>query len=363
MAITAVSPNQVVPALAVREPVLSINAPREQTLATPPSAITRISSEGRLRAELERKQILAAATNAELEQETTVSRPNSVPRRTANEAAADAAIASAAQRPVAPARLAGNVAAAEPSTVTPARENRSAAQTVRFTPPAQVEAPPPELSEVVRRSPRDAINPVSIASRLVENVAVNTADATGARVIPVQISQTANEFVAAFNEFQNKRNQALENVATANQARAANQTELRVLAPTERSLDPVLENRGRSTVVGRAPFDSSTFAVGVARNRETQRQTQNSAPSLGRLDDSNDTRRIVQAELVHGVANQTPVPVQQSALSVATNPTQTQPSTASQRIQTAQQNSAAGTGLEQSGLAKHLNDLANLLTP
>ena len=351
----AVLSSSVVPVVPAREPALALNAQREQTLATPPSAITRISSEGRLRAEFERRQIVA------LEQANLA--PNPPPAPIANQAPANNTI------PAAPARPEGGEGASR-VTPTDAPPPRPASPSLSSN-SADLELPnivpqrpiPFDTSlglQATRVSSAPAARLLS-ASAAVENIASTNLPATDDRVNAVRISQAANEFVAAFNEFQNRRSQAIENVATISQTQATNAAALRV---TERSVLPPLESVTRPVQVSATRFDVSTFAVGVARNVAAQSLDQRTV--LPSQENTNDTRRIVRAE-VAGQPSRVPVANRSEVLPEAVNAAQFPASAASQPPQSVAQNSAAasldGTGVGQGGLAKHLNALANLLTP
>ena len=356
MAITAVPPNQVVPAFAVRESVLLTNTQREQALATPPSAITRISSEGRLRAELERKQIVPAP-------------PNEAFSPADNRAQADV---STAQVAVTASRPSENAAAGTLQPAVPERGNRNTApaasvSTSPATPPAAPPsvpalAPAPEIATPVRRSPSDVINQVSIASRLVENAADRIVGAAEQQVVPLQISQTANEFVAAFNAVQNQRNANLDRSAATSTTRTVNVAELRVAPSTAPNPEAVPVLRAQASTVQGPQFDRSTFSAGVARNSEALRQIPSNPPANASLDESNDTRRIVQAE----VAPDTPLAGARAGASTglnpASDPAQPQAAEARARAQIEQEARLAGFRPQPSGLAQHLNDLANRLT-
>lgn len=371
MAITVVTPSQVVPAFSVRE--LSVNAQRERALATPPSAITRISSAGKLRAELERQPIVVPT------RDNVALRSDTLSRQSAHEEVPDASTL-VANTPSA-------VSLSRPSGVGEAhkRVETNVAKAIRTTqqppvrtilePEAEVPTVKPQHVDRNETAPviqvtRGASAPVArlvSANAAVENGVNTNTPVTDDRVNPVKISQTANEFVAAFTEFQNKRNSVLEKAAPVNQAQAADAPELRVIAPSERNHPLAVENVTRVVEAGSARFDVSTFAVAVARNSTLQKINPGNAPlAVPPPDDTNDTRRIVRAEVTHGAPNLRPVSPS-SALTEAANQAQTQPSAAPQRLQNVQQNSAdsslSGVDQQQSGLAKHLNVLANLLTP
>ena len=347
MAITVVTSSPVVPAFSVREPSLSVNAQRERALATPPSAITRISSEGKLRAELERQPI-AVPTLDNVALPDTLPRPSDV-GEAHNRVESNVAqgIRSTQQLPVR--------TALEPRAEVPTEPQHV----------DQKEAAP--VFQVTRVASVPTARLVS-ANAAVENVVNTNTPVTDDRVSPVKISHTANEFAAAFTEFQNKRNSVLEKAAPVNQTQAADAPELRVIAPSPEHNAPLaVENVTRVGEAGSTRFAVSTFAVGVARKSTLQKiNPENALLAVPTPDDTNDTRRIVRAEVTHGAP--TPLPVSASStLTEAANQAQTQPSAATQRLQNVQQNSAdsrlSGVDQEPSGLAKHLNVLANLLTP
>jgi hypothetical protein len=357
----AVQSSSVVPVVPAREPALALNAQREQTLATPPSAITRISSEGRLRAEFERRQIVA--------QEQVNIAPNPLPAPSANQVPANNAI------PAAPARqtrdeTASRVAAQARITPTDAPPPRPAA------PPLSGNSADVELPNIVPQRPIPFDTPLGLqatrvssapaarllsASAAVENIANTNPPATDDRVNAVRISQTANEFVAAFNAFQNRRNQALDNAAAVSQTPTSNAAPLRV---TERSAPPAVESLTRPVQVSAVGFDVSTFALGVARNVAAQSLDPRAA--LPSQENTNDTQRLARAE-VTGQPSRDAGANRSEVLPEAVNAAQFRPSAASQPAPSVAQNSAAAsldaTGVGQGGLAKHLNALANLLTP
>lgn len=357
----AVLSSSVVPVVPAREPALALNAQREQTLATPPSAITRISSAGHLRAEFERRQIVA--------QEQAKVAPNPPPAPSANQAPANNAI------PAAPTRQAGDETASR--VAAQARITRTDAPPPRpASPPLSGNSADVELPNIVPQRPIPFDIPVGLqatrvssapaarllsASAAVENIANTNPPATDDRVNAVRISQAANEFVAAFNEFQNRRNQAAENAAALSQTPTPNATSLRV---TERSAPPALKSLTRPVQVSAVGFDVSTFAVGVARNVAAQSLDPRAA--LPNQENTNDTQRLARAE-VAGQSSRVTVANRPEVLPEAVNAAQFRPSAASQSPSSVAQNSAAasldGTGVGQGGLAKHLNALANLLTP
>lgn len=355
---TAVPTSSLVPVVPAREPALALNAQREQTLATPPSAITSISSEGRLRAEFERKQIVAP--NLQLAQSTNqvpANRPipaaparqadNEVTRRVAEQARATSADAPPS-RPTSP-PLTGNSANLELPNIVPQRGT-----------PNEV----PAGLQATRISSAPAARFLS-ASATVENIVNTSTPTTDDRIYQVKISQNASEFVAAFNEFQNKRSQALDNAAFVNQAQATSAVEIR--AGAERNTPRTLENVTRPVEAGAARFDISTFAVGVARISAAQSSNQSNAPTaLPSQENSNDTQRITRAE-VAGQPNRASGTNRPEILPATVNAAPFRAGAAGPVPQSAAQNSGAtsldGTGVGQGGLAKHLNALANLLTP
>ncbi len=372
----AVSSSSAVPVIPAREPALALNAQREQTLATPPSAITRISSEGRLRAEFERQQIVATT------QDNLAARSEAVPLRSTGEAASAAIVAPPAPNPTAASSQARNVearnvearnvealerdvqqsertsVAPRPAVLVETRDN-DAIELPAFVPQRVTPNETPAGLLATRVSSAPAARFLS-ASATVENIANTSTPTTDDRINQVKISQTASEFVAAVNDFQNKRKQALDNAATVNQAQVV--AELR--ANPERSASRLVENVTQPVAAGAARFDISTFAVGVARFSVAQSLNQSNAPAaLASQENTNDTRRIARAE----VAGQLPVTSRSPDAPEAPEAASLTPSVSSQTPQNAAQNSAAsslgGTGLGQSGLAKHLNALANLLTP
>ena len=363
--------SSVVPVIPAREPALALNAQREQTLATPPSAITRISSEGRLRAEFERQQIVATT------QDNLAARSEAVPLRSTGEAASAVIVAPPAPNPTAASSQVRNVevrnvealerdvqqsertsAAPRPAVLVETRDN-DAIELPAFVPQRVTPNETPAGLLATRVSSAPAARFLS-ASATVENIANTSTPTTDDRINQVKISQTASEFVAAVNDFQNKRNQALDNAASVNQAQVV--AELR--ANPERSASRLVENVTQPVAAGVARFDISTFAVGVARFSVAQSLNQSNAPAaLASQENTNDTRRITRAE----VAGQFPVTSRSPDAPEAPEAASLTPSVSSQTPQNAAQNSAAsslgGTGLGQSGLAKHLNALANLLTP
>ncbi len=362
---TAVPTSSVVPVVPAREPALALNAQREQTLATPPSAITRISSEGRLRAEFERKQIVTSTQDnvaarpeaATLPSAANVTPPVSNPTAAASPTRNIEALERGAQP------IARTSAAPRPAVQVETRNN-GAIELPAFVPQRVTPNETASGLEATRVSSAPAARLLS-ASATLENIANASTPTTDDRIYQLKISQTASEFVAAFNEFQNKRNQALDNVASVNPAQVTNVAELRA-GPELRAPRPV-ENVTRPVEAGAARFDISTFAVGVARISAAQSTNQSNAPAaLLSQEDSNDTRRLARAE-VAGQPSRVAVANRPEDLPEVGNAAQFRAGATSLASQSATQNSAAasldGTGVGQGGLAKHLNALANLLTP
>lgn len=375
MAITAVPSNQSAPAIPVRAPVPAANSQREQTLATPPSAITRISTEGKLRSELERAQVVEPTQN------NAAPYANTVPRRSADEAVVNVNVVIPAPSPSVPSRPVDKVEVTEPVVESTARASR------RAQPQVIRPAPPPERTDVPAatvvnragiqsssispsvaaplepsRVSQNATTPVTqtppatkapSALSLPTNTALPTqAPAAGERANSVKISRTASEFVAAFNETQSQRNPVSDSTTLVKQTQVAKALGVQVSTQRQSGAD----------------VNISTFTAGVARNSSAQKIDPNNAPALSAKEDTNDTRRLVHAAVAQGESNQSPTSRNVGALTETDKQAQTRPSAVRQNLQNAvQKNSEAvsldGAGLGQSGLAKRLNVLANLITP
>ena len=374
MAITAVPSNQSAPAIPVRAPVPAANSQREQTLATPPSAITRISTEGKLRSELERAQVVEPTQN------NAASYANTVPRRSADEAVVNVNVVIPAPSPSVPSRPVDKVEVTEPVAENAARASR------RAQPQVIRPAPPPERTDVpaatvVNRvgiqsssiSPSVAapLEPSRVSQNVTKPVTKTTlvtkapsalplaatalptqAPAAGGRANSVKISRTASEFVAAFNEIQSQRNPVSDSTTLVKQTQVAKALGVQVSTQRQSGVD----------------VNISTFTAGVARNSSAQKIDPNNAPALSAKEDTNDTRRLVHAAVAQGESNQSPTSRNVGALTETDKQAQTRPSAVRQNPQNAAQKNSEvvsldGAGLGQSGLAKRLNVLANLITP
>lgn len=351
----AVSSNSVAPVIPAREPALPLNAQREQTLATPPSAITRISSEGRLRAEFERRQIVASSQANLVEAAPQPSAALTAPPVPKPSGQTRTVVALASPQP-----NERTSAAPQPATLVESRDDTL--ELPAFVPQRATPNETPAGLQATRVSSAPAARFLS-ASATLENIANASAPTTDDRIYQLKISQTASEFIAAFNEFQNKRNQNLDKLAPVNQAQVSNVAELRA-GPVLNTPRPAVDVT-RLVETGAARFDLSTFAVGVARLSAAPGNS-NATEAAASPENNNDTRRILRAE-VAGQLNQVPQFSRAEVLPEALNTAQYRPGLTSQPPQSAAQNSAAsslgGTGVGQGGLAKHLNALANLLTP
>ena len=352
MAITVVPSSPIVPVSPARVPAL--NTPREQTPVVLPSAITRISPEGKLRAELDQRQTTAAAQN----EEDLASRASAAPRRTAIEEAPVAAeVAALAVQVPSPSLTPRPVRNAEPVTP-PVTE---AVAPTRRNPQPKLEAPPQAESSV----PTPSVPPV--APQRVRQAA--SAVPAEERAIPATITRTANDLVAAFNALQASRSQTQASAAPVAQTQVANTADVRNTAPPNvRNNTAAVETTPRRAEVASARFDASTFTVALARdnNVPVQRPSAGDAVTVLARDDANDTARVARTV----VARVEPSQVQQGAVASSVRQGEQQvvaaPSFSNQGAQQVANpvaNQGGNASVAPSGLAKHLNDRANLLTP
>lgn len=389
MAISAVPSNAVAQESTARISSSAEIERRESAPVAKPSVIANISPEGRLRAEQEQQVAVPPATQNANQVAATQAQEVLPQQRTAAEeanAAADVAAVSAQAVNVVATRVVGNANAADftsdaavESVAATAREPRQPAPVV---PVAIAERPEPAVANVQPATPREGREaaptnarqgaPATVASeespaRPAEGApkpsTVQTAERLPEQGLDaVRLSQTAKDFVAAFNASQNNRALALERAEPVRQTQASNAAELRP-APAGNAAEPVasVAEAAPRPEAGSARFDTSTFAVGVARvaTTATQRSSQAEPVAVNAANDSNnDTASLLRSE-VRGESNPAPA---LASNSVANNPVD-----ASSRAAGAPQVAAipepGNQGPAPSTLSKQLNVLANLLTP
>jgi len=386
MAITAVPSSAVAQESPARVSSPAENERREPTPLAKPSVIARISPEGRLRAEQEQQQqqAVALADNAVQAAQNLEGRANALPqRRTAAEeanAAADVAALTAQVANAAPApRPVRNDEQANPAVANVAATPREPQQAVLPAPPAapaRVETPAtaaaPAQSTPPPRENRDAV-PASATREAAQSApaapapaeAIAAAEEAPPEQVPekvldaVTLAQTAKDFVAAFNASQANRALVLERAEPVRQTQASNVAELRP-APSASAVELSAEAAPRPEA-GSARFDTSTFAVGVARVNAAEPQRTSQVDSVAEAtanDGNNDTAALVRND-VRGEPSQ----------AQAGNPTARAVDAAgSERSvqSTSQATASPALGTQspaQNSLAKQLNVLANLLTP
>lgn len=390
MAITAVPSSQVAQAPSARAAVLPVKTQHEPSRTAQPSAIARISPEGKLRAEQDRQPVAAPASPSAVSQAPAV--PHRTPTEEATDVAAIAALAVPAPNPNLPPRQLNEAQPAEPIVKAVAGNVRRDPQPERDAPAPvkleRTEAPAPVANSVAtpasarplvepQRISRNEVAPAneahSVASAPAENAPVAHAPATHSPVTHTsttehhvnqsRISQTAHDFVAAVNQQQARRSQVKQSAASESQAPAANAPEPRSVAPSNVRNDSArVEHAVRSAEVGNARADTAPPA---------QSNRQGNAAAAITHDVTNNIVRNTVARAEH---NPPPAAVSSRTAAPAETISQIQAHSiaAKQQVQTERQNSAAvslsnqagGASVDQGGgLAKHLNALANLLTP
>lgn len=388
MAITAVPSSAVAQESPARVSSPAENERRELTPLAKPSVIARISPEGRLRVEQEQQQAVALADNAVQAAQNLEGRTNALPqRRTAAEeanaaayvAALAAQVASAAPAPR-PVRNDEQANPAVANVATTPREPQQAVQPAPPAAPARVKTPAavaaPAQPTPPPRENRDAA-PAGATREAAQSApatpvpaeAVPAAEEAPPEQIPenildaVTLAQTAKDFVAAFNASQANRALVLERAEPVRQAQVSNVAELRP-APSASAVELNIEAAPRPEA-GSARFDTSTFAVGVARVNaaEPQRTSQVDSVAVATANDgNNDTAALLRNEVRNDVRGE---PSQPQAGNPAARPVDAAGSERS--VQSASQATASpvlGTqSPAQNSLAKQLNVLANLLTP
>ena len=389
MAITAVPSNQAAQAAVVRVSTPSANSRSEPASVAQPSAIARISPEGKQRAEQDRQQVAEAALN----KQKAVRQVNAVPRPSPIEEATDAAGIAALAIPVPNPNLAPRqLSVAQPAAAVvtgAALTTRRGQQVESATPPpprlvdvaltpavnnvaTTTPIKPPEALQAINRTaatpapvqapvPIQASAPASesqrVASAPVANTAVESAPVRNSIVAQnqtnqTQINRTANEFVAAFQQ-QNRRSQA-QTTEPVSQAPATN-------TPQPRSNATAVENVARRTEVASARPDTTSFTVGVARNSGVPAQRPG---NTAETDASNDTALNARTAVTREEQSQAVPTVSSRATAPAETISQIQANAivSTQRVQIERQNSSANVD-QGGGLAQRLNALANLLTP
>lgn len=413
MAITAVPSSQAAQATTARGAVLPAKTQHESLRNAQPSTIASISPEGKLRAAQDRQPVAvptAPASNEAPNKPSTVNPANALPRRTpieeATDTAAIAALAVQAQNTNLPphqlndAQPAEQAVKAVATTVRheqqPERDTPAASKPERTTTPApatnSVAAPLPASAAPARAAPdnapveqhqltRNAVAPAHEAPRVANIPAENTplahAPATNTaltenHVNRSRITQTAHDFVAAIHQQQSRRSQVKQSAASVSQAQTATAPEPRSAVPSNvRNESARVENVARSAEVVSARAASATVASGVVSAPQVQSSSQgNAAVSVTR----DETTAHAHSAVARGEQSPTPASASSHAPAPAESISQIQANSvaAKQRAQTARQNSAALSLSNQAGgasvdqgddLAKHLNALANLLTP
>ncbi len=397
MAITAVPSSPVAQAPSARAAVLPVNKHPESSRIAQPSAIARISPEGKLRAEQDRQPVAAPASPNAVNQAPAV--PHRTPAEEAIDVAAIAAVAVPAPNPNLPPRQLNDAQPAEPVVKAVAANVRRDQQPERDAPsPVKLErteapaanslaapAPAKPLVEPQRISRSEAAPTHaahSVASAPAKNTPVAHAPATHSlvanspatnssvnehRVNQSRISQTAHDFVAAVNQQQARRSQVKQSAASGSQAPTANAQEPRSAAPSNVRNDSArVEHAVRSAEALNARADT---APPLQSNSQS-----NVATAITHDDVTNDVARNARSTVARAEHNPPPAAVSSRAAAPAETISQIQAHSiaAKQQVQTERQNNAAvslanqagGASVDQGGgLAKHLNALANLLTP
>jgi hypothetical protein len=393
MAITAVPSSQVAQAPSARAAVLPVTKHPEPSRIAQPSAIARISPEGKLRAEQDRQPEAAPVSPNAVSQAPAV--PHRTPTEEATDVAAIAAVAVPAPNPNLPPRQLNEAQPAEPVVKSVAGNVRRDPQPERDAPAPvkleRTEAPAPVANSLAapastrppvepQRISRNAVAPANEAHSVasapakntpvahvpVTNSPVKNSSATEHRVNQSRISQTAHDFVAAVNQQQARRSQVKQSAASVSQAPVANAPEPRSAAPSYVRNDSArVEHVVRSAEVGNARADAAP---------PLQSNSQGNAAAAITHDVTNDVARNAPSTVARAEHNPPPAVVSSRASAPAETISQIQAHSiaAKQQVQTARQNSAAvslsnqagGASVDQGGgLAKHLNALANLLTP
>jgi len=396
MAITALPASAVSQEPSARPSALTASTQREHKPKPidQASAIAHISLEGKQRAALDLQQ---AATPTVTAGENLQGRANALPqRRTAAEEAHDAAaaavLAARAPAPALPARElskadeAGASVSSSSSTRSQQQAISSAASPVHLGAPAHVADRPASVQpdQLPRENSNTASVPVPVkeTSRAVdqsnqnaaitpEAVAIAAAGASKDKVESPRVSQNAKDFAAAFNAPQVKRNPSQETAAPQQQTVKTSALQNVASSTTDKG------NAGVESSARRAEQDSvrsntTNFAAGVVRNNVAQVQRQNQGDTLAAVtrSDAGNVVRNVHSTETRGEQSRAPTaPVGSvNAAPQSSSQAASKASAATQLAQNAQQINTApaqagGASAEQAGLSKHLNALANLLTP